>query len=428
MPSVSHITVIRTQPSYAPLSFTITHCLDVISSSATRLTIKPSTLSSFITHKGQVVIRLFATCHLAPIDHQFLLGSGWVRILIDLLRLNQALLGLDNISDPYIEDDLVKGLSFSDSLLTLDNNTHNVHQVSLTPSGPMDAFNVYLCPSLPHHHLTDVLLEINWGGKQEPRESDLPSVNPFFAESTFSEIRETWAKVIDRFFKHHMIKKYPYIFGTWKDDFAAEKPLYRSMAQSLCEMFLRSPNKDFTQQGKTIFESLREKRRAAVERAWYDLENLKTRSNAPAVPFKELKELRGQITLMIEDDLEEGDGASTEEEFVDVVCLMLTSLYAREVKPGKKDLHASEMTILLSTSTLGGLDDYPLHHFDEGEEDSQYGLPNDDAATHIAMLKDRPSQLMLSDHNCLSHETKESSQSPPLEFMISEEPFHSGSP
>ncbi|KAG8884436.1 hypothetical protein FRB98_002408 [Tulasnella sp. 332] len=170
------------------------------------------------------------------------------------------------------------------------------------------------------------------------------------------------------------------------------------MAQSLCEMFLRSPNKDFTQQGKTIFESLREKRRAAVERAWYDLENLKTRSNAPAVPFRELKELRGQTTLMIEDVLEEGDGASTEEEFVDV------------------------------TSTLGGLDDYPLHHFDEGEEDSQHGLPNDDAATHIAMLQDRPSQLMLSDHNCLFHETKESSQSPPLEFIISEEPFHSGSP
>lgn len=136
------------------------------------------------------------------------------------------------------------------------------------------------------------------------------------------------------------------------------------MAQSLCEMFLRSPNTDFTSQGKAIFEvswktdfgmrldlssrchyqSLREKQRAVAERAWDDLANLKTRSNAPAVPFDVLEELREQ-TMALEDNTEEGGGASTEEEFVDVVCAALTVLYVREVKPGKKDLYASEKHI-----------------------------------------------------------------------------------
>ncbi|KAG8986605.1 hypothetical protein FRB94_002662 [Tulasnella sp. JGI-2019a] len=111
------------------------------------------------------------------------------------------------------------------------------------------------------------------------------------------------------------------------------------MARSLCEMFLRSPNRDFTRKGKAIFESLRKKRSAQINRAWEELGNLKTQSNALAIPPEELEELREQTVTIGEDAESEREEASTEEEFVNAVCAALIALYVREVKPRGKDLH-----------------------------------------------------------------------------------------
>ncbi|KAG8980732.1 hypothetical protein FRB94_001064 [Tulasnella sp. JGI-2019a] len=363
MPSVSHTTVIRTQCSITPLSFSIIHCLNVISLSHPRLSIKRNTLSNFITHTGQVVIGLFATCHTTRVDHQVLLNSGWVRILLGLLRLNQNLIGVDHIYGPYVEDGLIK--------------------VALTPSGPMNSSGIscHTCPA-PPTHLTDINIKINCGRKLEPREGDMPVLNPFFAESLFSDVKETWAKVVDGLIKYHFIRRYPYIFGSWKKDFAAEQPLYRSMARSLSEMFLRSPNRDFTRKGKAIFESLRKKRSAQINRAWEELGNLKTQSNAPAIPLEELEELREQTVTIGESEREE---ASTEEEFVNAVCAALIALYVREVKPRGKDLH---------TQALDDLNDYPLHQLEGGD---RHGSQTGVASVSMIMFEDTSFQRMMGD-------------------------------
>ncbi|KAG8908009.1 hypothetical protein FRB99_001176 [Tulasnella sp. 403] len=128
-------------------------------------------------------------------------------------------------------------------------------------------------------------------------------------------------------------RRYPYVFGTWKQDIAAEQPFYQSIAKSYCRMFLRSQNRSFTKPGRTMYKSLKNKLEAHVERGWDQLLTLRSKRNDPLFSSEELAEIREGLT----EEHDEQPDANSEEDFEKVFCGAMTLLYSTKIRPGKKD-------------------------------------------------------------------------------------------
>ncbi|KIO28714.1 hypothetical protein M407DRAFT_229840 [Tulasnella calospora MUT 4182] len=126
--------------------------------------------------------------------------------------------------------------------------------------------------------------------------------------------------------------RYPYIFGRRKTGLASENNLYSNIANSLCQIYLRSPNREFKKAGKTLFQRLAENSEAHCDGSWDGLLNFQTPAGQAVFAQDEVHTRR---SLSRENDSE--DGIDTEERFKMLISRSLAALYIATVRPGKKD-------------------------------------------------------------------------------------------
>jgi hypothetical protein len=136
-------------------------------------------------------------------------------------------------------------------------------------------------------------------------------------------------------------------------DLASSNDMLPTIAQSLCNIFIRSPNIEFISNGKKLFEvrkaraetvftsfdhsltiqRLKQNNELAVDTLWDSLLTIKTFKGAPLLTVEEIEEQRAIVKSLIETF----EPPTSEQEFKDAVCEAMTRLYTRKIKPTKKD-------------------------------------------------------------------------------------------
>ncbi|THH11673.1 hypothetical protein EW145_g524 [Phellinidium pouzarii] len=160
------------------------------------------------------------------------------RHLIQTFRQNATLLGINNVSDAYIDenDDQVKG-------------TYHI-----TRTGSRDSR-----VSLDSMQLTYIC-------KTAVNEIDVSSA------LECAPLCSVLNQALDKFLTYHLVKRYPIIFGPWGEKLEQEKVYFPSIARSLISMVHRSPNNEFRSQAGRYLRLLRKRIKAAEHDASDDLQ------------------------------------------------------------------------------------------------------------------------------------------------------------
>ncbi|KAL5520009.1 hypothetical protein ACEPAG_1669 [Sanghuangporus baumii] len=164
------------------------------------------------------------------------------RHLIQMLRNNAPVLGINNVSDAYVDerDGRVK--------------------VNVTPerSGPLET-------SKSQFSLVSICLTYHCKTTQV----DISSVSN---SSNLGFSLEVLNQAISNLISNHLTKRYPLIFGPLGEKLGHEKPYFRSIARSVLSMAHRSPNDEFQKQVGRYAKILRRRLREYHMRNMNDLQ------------------------------------------------------------------------------------------------------------------------------------------------------------
>ncbi|KAG8934083.1 hypothetical protein FRC01_005244 [Tulasnella sp. 417] len=158
-------------------------------------------------------------------------------------------------------------------------------------------------------------------------------------------------------------RRYPYIFGRQKAVIAAENNLYHNIANSLCQIYLRSPNREFKKAGKKLFQRLAEKTESRCDGSWDRLTNLQTAAGQMVFTQAEVHSRR---SLTQEDNSE--DEIDTEDRFKTLISRSLAALYISTVRPGKRDFELKTLD-----ASPSGSEPHERTFSDEDKEDDLGG-------------------------------------------------------
>ncbi|KAG0696386.1 hypothetical protein DFH29DRAFT_1004604 [Suillus ampliporus] len=148
--------------------------------------------------------------------------SALMRHLRNDLNANAPQLGLNNISDAYIDED--------------DGHA----KITLTPSRSLSY------TSRPHAILVAVDLCYIWktAGDRQDSTNLLSDASPF-SDHLYLPFELLLKRVTEQFFTNQLVGRYPLIFGTWCRRLDMEAEYFPSVAQSILEITRRSPNPHF---------------------------------------------------------------------------------------------------------------------------------------------------------------------------------------
>ncbi|KAL5482615.1 hypothetical protein ACEPAI_9209 [Sanghuangporus weigelae] len=186
-------------------------------------------------------------CISVTINEQRLPGESikqsiMARHLIQMLRNNVSVLGINNVSDAYVDerDGRVK--------------------VNVTPerSGPLET-------SKSQFSLVSICLTYHCKTTQ----TDNSSVSN---SSKLGFNLEVLNQAISNLISNHLTKRYPLIFGPLGEKLGHEKPYFRSIARSVLSMARRSPNDEFQKQVGRYAKILRRRLREYHVRNMNDLQ------------------------------------------------------------------------------------------------------------------------------------------------------------
>ncbi|KAG1749226.1 hypothetical protein EDB19DRAFT_1681397 [Suillus lakei] len=167
--------------------------------------------------------------------------SALMRHLRSDLNENATQLGLNNISDAYIDDD--DGLA----------------KITLTPSRSLSH------TSRPHAILVAVDLCYIWktAGDREDSTNLLSDASPF-ADNLYLPFELLLKRVTEQLF-NQLVGRYPLIFGTWCRRLDMESEYFPSVAQSVLEIMRRSPNPHFVARCKRLIKTARARHQSVLQ-------------------------------------------------------------------------------------------------------------------------------------------------------------------
>ncbi|KAG2145862.1 hypothetical protein DEU56DRAFT_910145 [Suillus clintonianus] len=154
---------------------------------------------------------------------------------------NAPQLGLNNVSDAYIDDD--------------DGHT----KIILTPSRSLSH------TSRPHATLVAVDLCYIWktAGDREGSTNLLSDASPF-ADHLYLPFELLLKRVTEQLFSQ-LVGRYPLIFGTWRRRLDMESEYFHSVAQSILEIMRRSPNPHFVVHCKRLIKTARARHQSVLQ-------------------------------------------------------------------------------------------------------------------------------------------------------------------
>ncbi|KAG1743350.1 uncharacterized protein EDB91DRAFT_1126988 [Suillus paluster] len=158
------------------------------------------------------------------------------------LNVNAPQLGLNNISDPYIDDD--------------DGHA----KITLTPSRSLSH------TSRPHAILVAVDLCYIWktAGDRQDSTNLLSDASPF-AHNLYLPFELLLKRVTEQFFTNQLVGRYPLIFGMWCRRLDMEAEYFPSVAQSILEIMRRSPNPHFVARCKRLIKTARARHQSVLQ-------------------------------------------------------------------------------------------------------------------------------------------------------------------
>ncbi|KAL5501613.1 hypothetical protein ACEPAH_8873 [Sanghuangporus vaninii] len=201
-------------------------------------------------------------CISVTMDKQRLPGESikdsiMARHLIQMLHNNASVLGINNVSDAYVDerDGRVK--------------------VNVTPerSGP---------PKTSKSQFSLVSICLTYHCKITQTDSSSVSNSPSFGFSL-----EVLNQAVSNLISNHLTKRYPLIFGPMGEKLGHEKPYFRSIARSILSMARRSPNDEFRKQVRRYAKILRRRLREYHIRNMNDLQERIEHYSESDGPFSE---------------------------------------------------------------------------------------------------------------------------------------------
>ncbi|CAL1713352.1 unnamed protein product [Somion occarium] len=216
------------------LSLNSTHFL--IAGSASDTVLKMATRvppSLDVIHKSDVTFSISATMDGSPTIGKDLKESALALYLVNFLQSHSGQLGLSNVSELYLDesDGRTKFTVSSCSQLDPEDCTLYLTLLSIDLS--------FSCRSIPGNHVEDPLL----------------AINPF-ASHAYLPFMSVLGNVFYRFITHHLIARYPLIFGSCCNKINAELPLLPSICRSLLNIVDRSADPTFRKRARKALKKL----------------------------------------------------------------------------------------------------------------------------------------------------------------------------
>ncbi|KAG8958163.1 hypothetical protein FRC03_009385 [Tulasnella sp. 419] len=142
---------------------------------------------------------------------------------------------------------------------------------------------------------------------------------------------DLWRMALDKVLLS-LLKRYPYVFGAWKETLVANRELHPSMAESICQMFMRSPNLIFRQEGMRLYLLLREKIKNYKQSLWEKLEKLEGPTQQCILSLLDCKEADTGSNPAA------GNLGVDEESFQKALCEALLLIHIQKVTPLRKQM------------------------------------------------------------------------------------------
>ncbi|KAG9018145.1 hypothetical protein FRB90_012108 [Tulasnella sp. 427] len=327
MPSTFHSTTTRIQSEDGGpiLTLKVTHHVDIGQPTGNPLGLKSSPQSFTVTHGGTVKISLQGKLGI-PIPTDTLQKCGGALELMRALTENKFVICLESISNFYEEDGAL----------------------TLSPAGPLA--DTIVDSALLQLNLTGISIEFIWSTKRLNDPGSEGFADPFSSGAILLPFRRQWDIAIRKVLTTHMLRRYPYIFGTWKARLSAQNQLYRNVSNSLCQIYLRSASRELKKTGKQLFQRLLDRTESRCDASWNRLLSLQTSSGETVCSQEELDRWRS----LTQDDCSDED-LDREERFKQVIGSSLAALYTASVRLGKKDFELETAhTVTSETETLEG--------------------------------------------------------------------------
>ncbi|KDQ20669.1 hypothetical protein BOTBODRAFT_315103 [Botryobasidium botryosum FD-172 SS1] len=258
MPLVSCANVLRSDEDLLlSLSLRITHILSISSSldlepaedDMPPLPVRGDTLSALdVFISGPLKIHISGSMDGRKVSPKAIAESWLANSMAFALRRNASTLGIHDVSDVFLDDKAATILVTTKGAFT----------------SPFD-----IAGNMPPVALKRFELRVHCGSKTNLPEdtnagshgtgvghsSQHPSIllpSPF-SPTPLASYKEAWAKLTDKFLINNMLRRYPLIFGEWKQALESEQAFFPSIARSISNMFIRSPNPSFKLAGQNAF-------------------------------------------------------------------------------------------------------------------------------------------------------------------------------
>ncbi|KZT11991.1 uncharacterized protein LAESUDRAFT_754520 [Laetiporus sulphureus 93-53] len=236
-----------------------------------------------VTVGSDLVFTLSGAAGSARVSGDVIQRSAVARHIVNYFKLNSRQLGLSTVTDVYIDDDdgRAKFSMTSSRHLRVDKQASSVQLLGI---------------------------DLRLGLKAVAHE-DMPAIETFFSAHAYLPLVSLLDCVVEKFVVHHLVKRYPLIFGPWRSQLDLEAAYIPYVVRSITAITERSTNSDFH---KTFRRHVKKLRKAYV---------LSTSAAADS-----LREYLGPLDG--EEDMDPADESDSS-----VLCHSLERLFRQGIRP-----------------------------------------------------------------------------------------------
>ncbi|TCD61021.1 hypothetical protein EIP91_009144 [Steccherinum ochraceum] len=239
----------RQRTDYGSLALTSRHLLVAGSPSDNVLKLKTSLPSSVdVLHVSDITFTVSGVLAGRLVSSSVMQQSAVAHHLVSYLQNNADALGIAHMSQLFIDvdDDILKCMPFTMTV----SYTRADHFLSHCVISPLS--------------------------RSKPRESTEGSTFGFdaFGPQAYLPLMSVLDQLLKTFVVHHLVKRYPLIFGRWGDKVRIEMDAFKPLSRAILDVIERSSNPDFQKTSRRLLRQLSKIHTRSVERSSSELSEL----------------------------------------------------------------------------------------------------------------------------------------------------------
>ncbi|KIK59304.1 hypothetical protein GYMLUDRAFT_262086, partial [Collybiopsis luxurians FD-317 M1] len=221
-----------------------------------------------------IVFSLSAVLNRKRLSTEILSQSQLAQLFVQFLRTNAPQLGLNIVSDLYIKDGTSDNLQLN---ITVNRTRQSFHE------------NVPVRVKLRAIHIQYSVTT------EEPSDGD-----HLFSSRLSLPYRTLAENIFKRFVISHLVKKYPFVFGSLSQQLDVETRYFISIFKSLYEMARRSPNQTFRTKFKQLIKILKRQQQSAYTSSLTSLTScLQSTDNDLTEPVEEAIQINSETAFCL---------------------------------------------------------------------------------------------------------------------------------